>query len=448
MLKVGSNSIGKVYFGSNPIGKAYLGSNLVYSGGTVSPPFDSMVEYLQSDGLSYIDTGVNLRSVTVATYTVSFSQVPSTTCVLYGIYYDNTTAERNQAAYINDGKWSGTDTSYTQTTGVAQNANVVANTTYSITATQKNAVATDATMYFFARHNDTGSPLPTPYMRVYSLQITQGGVLVRDFIPVRRGQTGYLYDRISGSLFGNIGSGTFSYGQDKTVTSITASVISGAVIVDTMGVNDLTPYLVVTAYYDDTTHSTVSDYSLSGSISLGQNTVTVSYGGVTTTVSVTAVHNYAGALSTWTLHPSQSVSEYTNGYIRMKCLNAEDQSGWGVWCADCKKTLWSAVNGKTVKIRVKTNEASFGTIGTFGIGVYQNANITSLGSAYAKRKNLNTSFTIASDGYYECVFENNYSNLDSGSLTPNQNSTYGMFCYARALNDYVEIYDVQIIEVV
>lgn len=181
---------------------------------TPTVPYDSKVEYIQGDGNSYIDTGINLRQVSVATYVVSFSQIPSGTCVVFGCYYDQSSTARNQAAYISNGKWNGANTSYTTTTGVTDGANVVNNTTYTITATQKSAKATDATMYFFARNNDGGSFLPTPYMKAYSLQITQGGVLVRDFIPVRKEQVGYLYDRVSNTLFSNMGGGTFSFGQD------------------------------------------------------------------------------------------------------------------------------------------------------------------------------------------------------------------------------------------
>ena len=51
--------------------------------------------------------------------------------------------------------------------------------------------------------------------RVSLLRIYSNGVLVRDFIPVRKGTVGYLYDRVSGKLFGNAGSGDFVLGQDK-----------------------------------------------------------------------------------------------------------------------------------------------------------------------------------------------------------------------------------------
>ena len=50
--------------------------------------------------------------------------------------------------------------------------------------------------------------------KLYSLKIYVSGVLVRDYIPVRVGTVGYLYDRVSGALFGNAGTGDFVLGPD------------------------------------------------------------------------------------------------------------------------------------------------------------------------------------------------------------------------------------------
>ena len=52
-------------------------------------------------------------------------------------------------------------------------------------------------------------------MRIYSWSVREGNALVRDFIPVRKGTVGYLYDRVSGKLFGNAGTGDFVVGLDK-----------------------------------------------------------------------------------------------------------------------------------------------------------------------------------------------------------------------------------------
>lgn len=51
-------------------------------------------------------------------------------------------------------------------------------------------------------------------VRIYYCKITQNGVLVRDYIPVRIGQVGYMYDKVSGQLFGNDGTGDFVLGND------------------------------------------------------------------------------------------------------------------------------------------------------------------------------------------------------------------------------------------
>ena len=51
--------------------------------------------------------------------------------------------------------------------------------------------------------------------RISSCKIYHSGVLVRDYIPVRKGTVGYMYDRVSGQLFGNQGTGAFIIGPDK-----------------------------------------------------------------------------------------------------------------------------------------------------------------------------------------------------------------------------------------
>lgn len=52
-------------------------------------------------------------------------------------------------------------------------------------------------------------------IRVYNAKMWQTNKLVRDLIPVRVGTTGYMYDKVSGQLFGNSGTGSFMLGPDK-----------------------------------------------------------------------------------------------------------------------------------------------------------------------------------------------------------------------------------------
>jgi hypothetical protein len=51
------------------------------------------------------------------------------------------------------------------------------------------------------------------------MQIYINDILVRDFIPVRVGNIGYMYDKVSKKLFGNSGQGNFILGNDITSTS-------------------------------------------------------------------------------------------------------------------------------------------------------------------------------------------------------------------------------------
>lgn len=71
---------------------------------------------------------------------------------------------------------------------------------------------------------------------------------------------------------------------EKTLTSISA-VYSGGDVTAGTAVSALTG-IVVTAHYSDGTSATVTGYTLSGTIAEGSNTITVTYGGRTTTFTV------------------------------------------------------------------------------------------------------------------------------------------------------------------
>jgi hypothetical protein len=54
-------------------------------------------------------------------------------------------------------------------------------------------------------------------IKIKSLYIKKENEILYDFIPVRIGNVGYLYDKVSNKLFGNDGTGTFVLGQDTIV---------------------------------------------------------------------------------------------------------------------------------------------------------------------------------------------------------------------------------------
>lgn len=70
--------------------------------------------------------------------------------------------------------------------------------------------------FFCFVENLGGSPWGGRYLkgRIYYLWMMCDGKLVFDAIPVRNGSTGYLYDFVSKRALGNAGSGSFTYGSD------------------------------------------------------------------------------------------------------------------------------------------------------------------------------------------------------------------------------------------
>ena len=84
---------------------------------------------------------------------------------------------------------------------------IIANkTAFTINGTAKtinatNTFETPTNLYIFGNQKTQGAFI------LYYIKITKDGYLVRDFIPVRVGEVGYLYDKVSGQLFSNAGSG-------------------------------------------------------------------------------------------------------------------------------------------------------------------------------------------------------------------------------------------------
>jgi hypothetical protein len=91
------------------------------------------------------------------------------------------------------------------------------------------------------------------------------------------------------------------------LVSISAVFTQGDnVIYDTDTLDTLKQYLVVTAAYDDQTTQTVTDYTLSGTLAEGTSTITVSYGGKTTTFNVTVTHAESGEIEMMPMVPALS----------------------------------------------------------------------------------------------------------------------------------------------
>ena len=191
-------------------------------------PYDAEVEYLESTGTQWIDTGKVLSSTGFA-YDADILFKRTYNCQVFGgrTVADNSEAD-SLSLFIVGGVWRVDNFGHTRSGPV-----VDTDTRYSVSLvdgkTTVNGVEVEttvptghssgATVYIFAGHRPqaSGGVEFQSSIRLYSLKFYQDGVLAADYRPVRVGDVGYLYDHVSGQLFGNQGTGDFIIGPDKTI---------------------------------------------------------------------------------------------------------------------------------------------------------------------------------------------------------------------------------------
>ena len=182
-------------------------------------PYDKEVLYLESTGTQYINTGITCNTVGVSfsweLYAQSVSN--SSTAVFHwfigdavpfimgGAYGDNTP----QYTFYPSGTYVQNGVSFADFT-LGQKYEPI----YHYGTINGNSSYTNS-LKLFARNENNGSVSSGGAKRIMYCKITSSGTLSRDFIPVRIGTTGYMYDKVSGSLFGNVGTGFFTLGADK-----------------------------------------------------------------------------------------------------------------------------------------------------------------------------------------------------------------------------------------
>ena len=194
-----------------------------YMGGGSALPYDAEIDYLESTGTQWIDTGIYPD----ATYTFD-SEVWITKSqgetVLWGVRKSGAYNSDNQQCMLNYPNYSGyyfiglfsTNTSKKENWRTDFNPQV--NVKYSLVG--MTVVPTMQTMTFPVHlfgFNNKGSAYPSiGACRLGEWVAYSNGIVVADFIPVRVGQVGYMYDKVSRQLFGNSGTGSFILGPDKT----------------------------------------------------------------------------------------------------------------------------------------------------------------------------------------------------------------------------------------
>lgn len=212
----------------SPIQVAYQNMIDNYDVTIANASFDAEIEYLESDGTQYIDTEFKANTTTTKIETqLKVNELGST----IGVMGSRNTAAATDATSCNiflmsDNKFR---LDWVDGAGSKGYNNVIDSEKYTISMTRGLAIinGTEITASNTESINQNGNflifrfyrgsaPSPSSFKgRFYYFKIYSNNVLVRDLIPVRKGTTGYMYDKVSGNLFGNSGTGDFILGNDK-----------------------------------------------------------------------------------------------------------------------------------------------------------------------------------------------------------------------------------------
>lgn len=223
MINLGTSKIGHINIGETAVKSVKSGDRIVFG-------YDAEIEYLQSSGTQWIELGRKLNS-SIDIIDIDFtliSQVSSTS----GLFGARTASDNKNFSVIvainnnivldmNNGDLSryrlnsGT-TGYNKRCTVFMLNNLREIYFNGIKAAYTNISAqsfiTDHNAELF-RISDLQNNIPS--IRLHSFKWRQFGTgWIYDMIPVRVGQKGYMYDKISGELFGNAGTGDFILGPD------------------------------------------------------------------------------------------------------------------------------------------------------------------------------------------------------------------------------------------
>ena len=180
-------------------------------------PYDAEVEYLESTGKQWIDTGYSNSQCPYFSLDIQ----PLKTNVddgMFGAFNDGCTVQQYRGRWRwFDGGWTLTDipVDITRTTNITRNANgwfvdgeITIKPNYLRGVLSSGLFGVNSRGVFYA-----GGPIRVNQLSLFD----KNSSLVADFIPIRKNNIGYMYDRVSGQLFGNQGTGDFIIGPDKTI---------------------------------------------------------------------------------------------------------------------------------------------------------------------------------------------------------------------------------------
>ena len=183
-------------------------------------PYDAEIEYLRGTGTQWINTGINGGNLVTVEIKAIFPYADDSKLFGYRINY---MSARNIILASGDGNYYldyGNNNQFSSGVDIDSNIHTFKldkNNAYIdgvLTNTYPAQTFTGGNMYLFAC-NQNGNVNGATKATVYYTKILINDILVRDFIPVRVGNVGYMYDKVSKQLFGNAGTGEFILGPDR-----------------------------------------------------------------------------------------------------------------------------------------------------------------------------------------------------------------------------------------
>ena len=191
-------------------------------------PYDAEVEYLQSSGNCYIDTGITAGNTLQIELKMLHRNTQNNTS--YGFFFGSRVANNNKQyglleTYIGNYRYGNSQSSsyvmqndtivlFTNTDQVNNMKVYDDNNVLLTTLSTNTSIFDNGLKAGLFGCNTSGTYNYGSSITIYSLKMYKSSTLVRDFIPVRVGTVGYMYDRVSVQLFGNMGTGNFILGPD------------------------------------------------------------------------------------------------------------------------------------------------------------------------------------------------------------------------------------------
>ena len=197
------------------------------------PNYARRIEYLESTGTQYVDTGVCVGPLSRSETDVAVMDWDATTYALSGVTETNGRHSFGKG-YAGSSTGAGNASklyfglgAQNYTTSVSLSSLVGVRHVYWIDAPSATAGMDDSTFALTSAGALASNTRPSFLLaqsisgvrgqmaaRLYGCRYYVSGSPVRSFVPCRVGQTGYLWDEVTGAFFGNSGTGNFNLGTD------------------------------------------------------------------------------------------------------------------------------------------------------------------------------------------------------------------------------------------